>query len=35
LEIADRVRELIGLSVTGQELLRHLGIGRARRRPQG
>ena len=35
LDVADRVRALIGLDVRGEQALRFLGLGRARGRPQG
>jgi hypothetical protein len=35
LDVADRVRALIGLNLRGEQVLRSLGLGRARGRPQG
>jgi hypothetical protein len=35
LDVADRVRALIGLNLRGEQVLRSLGQGRARGRPQG
>ena len=35
LDVADRVRALVGLDVRGEQALRFLGLGRARGRPQG
>ena len=35
LDVADRVRALIGLNLRGEQMLRSLGLGRAHGRPQG